>query len=212
MATTEPVDETIEADLLDRLKNGEKECFLELVKPYTRYVYMAAYSVLRNPQDAEEIAQETLLKALRSIDSFRRESRFKTWLITIAFNEARMQLRKQRKNLFESLDTSSHEEEEDYQPRNLTDWREIQSEALERKEVQVALEKGLALLSPEFREVIMLRDVQQLTIAETAEALNISESLVKTRLLRARLKMRDFVADARPSSRGKWFRKGQNPW
>ena len=212
MTTTESADDTRESKLLDRLKSGETECFFELIRPYTRNVYMAAYSVLRNPHDAEEVTQETVLKALRSIDGFRRESRFKTWLITIAFNEARMQLRKQRKVMFESLDSSAHEEEESYAPRNLADWREIPSEALERKELQAALEKGLTLLTPEFREVIVLRDVQQLNIAETAEALNISEALVKTRLLRARLKMRDFMAEVRPSSRGSWFKKGRNPW
>ena len=212
MTTTESADDTRESELLDRLKSGEKECFLELIRPYTRNVYMAAYSVLRNPHDAEEVTQETVLKALRSIDGFRRESRFKTWLITIAFNEARMLLRRQRKVMFESLDSSAHEEEESYEPRNLADWREIPSEALERKELQAALEKGLTLLTPEFREVIVLRDVQQLNIAETAEALNISEALVKTRLLRARLKMRDFMAEVRPSSRGNWFKKGRNPW
>lgn len=211
--TTQLIDESIEAGLLERVKAGDKECFIELIRPYTRNVYLAAYAILRNPQDAEEVSQETFMKALRSIESFRGESRFKSWLITIALNEARMKYRRDRRAMMESLDEDHEIDQEEYQPREFADWREIPSESLERKEVQTALAKALAELPETFREVLVLRDVQHLSIAETAEALHISQALVKTRLYRGRLRMRDLLAGMRShQSGGRWFKKGKNPW
>jgi RNA polymerase sigma-70 factor, ECF subfamily len=211
--TTQLIDESVETALLERVKAGDKESFIELIRPYTRNVYLAAYTILRNPQDAEEVAQETFMKALRSIGGFRGDSRFKSWLITIALNEARMKYRRDRKALMESLDEEPEIDHEDYHPREFADWREIPSEALERKEVQAALDKALAQLPETFREVLVLRDVQHLSIAETAEALKISEALVKTRLYRARLRMRDLLAGIRRHQiGGGWFKKGKNPW
>ena len=209
---TQTIDDATELALLDRLRSGQKECFWELTRPYARAVYLAAYSVLRNAPDAEEVAQETFLKAFRHLERFRGECRFKSWLLTIAFNEARMRWRKDRKANFDSLESPHETEDDEYQPRNFADWREIPSESLERKEIQAALAQAMDKLSEKFREVVMLRDVQHLTSAETAEALGISVALVKTRLFRARLRMRDLLADLRPTANRGLFKKGRNPW
>lgn len=190
-----------ECALIDRICRGEKELFYDLTAPYQRAVYLAAFSVLKNEADAEEVAQESLLKAFKSLSSFRRESKLSTWLIQIAINESRMRLRKDRRHLYESMDEPQAEEGEDYRPRDFADWREIPSEALQRKELRAALAKALASLSPKYREVFMLRDVQKLSITETSQALGITEASVKTRLLRARLQMRDALA---PGLDGAW--------
>lgn len=190
-----------ECALIERICRGEKELFYDLVGPYQRAVYLAALSVVKNEADAEEVAQESLLKAFKSLGSFRKESKLSTWLIQIAINESRMRLRKDRRHLYESMDEPQGDEAEDYRPRDFADWREIPSEALQRKELRAALAKALASLSPKYREVFMLRDVQKLSITETSQALGITEASVKTRLLRARLQMRDALA---PGLDGAW--------
>jgi RNA polymerase sigma-70 factor (ECF subfamily) len=197
-----------ESALIERVLAGEGECFYELIKPYERALYVAAQSVMQNEADAEDVAQEAVLKAFANLAEFRRESKFSTWLIQITINEARMRRRKNRPHLYDSLDEPQRGEEGDYMPRDFADWREIPSEALERKEVREALERAITALDPKYREVLMLRDVQQLSIAETAQALAISEANVKTRLLRARLQVRDALA---PGVDGAWS-AGENSW
>ncbi len=164
-------------------------------------IYFAARSVLHNDADAEEAAQEAVLKAFAHIRSFRRESKFRTWLIQITINEARMKLRKDHRHLYDALDDPKTDEEGDYWPLDFADWREIPSETLEREELRGALNRALDSLSPMYREVLICRDIQQLSIAETAQVLGISESNVKTRLMRARLRMRDALA---PGLDGRW--------
>jgi RNA polymerase sigma-70 factor, ECF subfamily len=200
-----------EAALLDRVQAGERECFYELIQPYERAIFLAAMSVVHNEADAEEIAQEAMLRALTALAGFRRESKFSTWLIQITINEARMRLRKDRKQLYESTDAPAHAEdaaEPDYRPKDYADWREIPSEALERKELREAIGRALASLAPKYREVFILRDVQKLNIAETAAALGVEPATVKTRLLRARLQMRDALA---PGIDGAWS-LGETAW
>lgn len=190
-----------EIALIERVCAGEKELFYELISPYERSVYMAAYGILQNEADAEDAAQEAFLKALAHLSGFRRESKFSTWLIQIAVNEARMKRRKERKGLHESMDDWNQDEEGDYIPKDFADWREIPSEALHRTELRRALQKAVDSLHPKYREVFMMRDIQNLNIEETAAALRISEASVKTRLLRARLQMRDALA---PGFDGSW--------
>jgi len=190
-----------EIELIERVCRGETEAFYTLVEPYQRAVFLAALSVMSNEADAEEIAQEALLKAFKNLASFRRESKLSTWLIQIAINESRMRIRKDRKHLYESTDEPLSGEEEDYRPKDYADWREIPSESLQRKELRAALAKALASLAPKYREVFILRDVQNLNIMETAKLLGITEASVKTRLLRARLQMRDQLA---PGFDGAW--------
>jgi RNA polymerase sigma-70 factor, ECF subfamily len=192
-----------ERELIRRVCDGDQEAFYALVRPHERSIYFAAKSVLENDADAEEAAQEAVLKAFTHIRDFRAESKFSTWLIQIAINEARMKLRKDHRSLYESLDEPRTGEEGDYWPSDYADWREIPSEALELKELRNALNKAMEGLPPKYRQVLICRDVQQLNIAETAQVLGISEVNVRQRLLRARLQMRDALA---PGFDGAWTR------
>jgi RNA polymerase sigma-70 factor (ECF subfamily) len=202
-----------ELELIDRVQRGENALFYELVRPYERRVFAAAMAILRNESDAEDVAQEAMLKALRAIRQFRADARFSTWLIQITVNEALMRRRKDRNHVIEAID-DRRDEESDYAPRDFADWREIPSEALERKEVRQRLAQALASLDRKYREVFVLRDMEQLNIQETAEALGISIASVKTRLLRARLMLRDLLAAGWEQG---WFsrlpfEKGTKPW
>ena len=202
-----------EQSLISRICKGESSLYAELVKPYERRVYVTALALLRNEADAQDVAQDAILKAFANLRQFRGESRFSTWLIQITVNEARMRRRKQHADLFEPIAESS-DEEGTYTPRDFADWREIPSEALERNEFRALLLKALASLSQKYREVFILRDVEQMSIEEAAEVLNISIASVKTRLLRARLMLRDLLA---PALADGWFSrapfgKGNKPW
>lgn len=202
-----------ERELIRRVQNGERDKFYELIKPYERRVYTAAYAILRNPADAEEVAQEAILKAYANLRQFRAESRFSTWLIQIAVNEARMRRRKDHLDIMQPI--GEYEDEEGlYTPRDFADWREIPSEALERNEIRKMLLEALASLGAKYREVFVLRDIQHLSIEEVADSLGISRASVKTRLLRARLMLRDLLA---PQVASNWFsrvpfEKGNKPW
>jgi RNA polymerase sigma-70 factor, ECF subfamily len=203
-----------EPSLIARICKGESSLFAKLVKPYERRVYGTALALLRNEADAQDVAQEAILKAFANLRQFRGESKFSTWLIQITVNEARMRQRKQHAELFEPIADSPDDGEAAYTPRDFADWREIPSEALERSEVRALLAKALAKLGQKYREVFILRDVEQVGIAETAEVLNISIASVKTRLLRARLMLRDILA---PELADGWFSrapfgKGSKPW
>ncbi len=204
---------TPEQDLIRRVQSGQRELFYELVRPYERRVYAAALAILHNPQDAEDAAQEAMLKAFAHIHQFRAEARFSTWLIQITVNEALMRRRRERTVVMEGID-DHREDEGDYAPRDFADWREIPSESLERKEVRQHLAAALASLDRKYREVFVLRDMEHLNIQETAEALGISVASVKTRLLRARLMLRDLLAAGWQQG---WFsrlpfEKGNKPW
>ena len=201
MSTPRSVPDNREAKLIQRVCSGDHEAFYELMRPYERAVYFAAKSVVDNPADAEEVAQEAVLKAFNNLPKFRLESKFSTWLIQITINEARMRLRKDRRHLYDSFDEKPTDEEGDYIPKDFADWRDIPSEELQRKELRDALKRAMASLGPKYREVLICRDVQHLSITETAQALGITEASVKTRLLRARLQMRDALA---PGIDGSW--------
>ncbi len=205
--------DTREQHLIELVQSGRNELFYQLVHPYERRVYAAALAILRNESDAEDVAQEAMLKALVNIRQFRAEARFSTWLIQITVNEALMRRRRERTVAMEGIDDRLNDET-DYLPREFADWREIPSEALERKEVRQRLAEALASLDPKYREVFVLRDMEQLNIQETAETLGISVASVKTRLLRARLMLRDLLARGWENG---WFsrlpfEKGTKPW
>ena len=131
-----------------------------------------------NPADAEEVAQEAVLKAFNNLSKFRREAKFSTWLIQITINEARMRFRKDRSHLYESIDEQKSDEEGDYWPKDFADWRDIPSEELQRKELREALKRAMARWIPKYREVLVLRDVQHMSIIETAKVLGITEASV----------------------------------
>ena len=146
---------------------------------------MMALSLVKNEADAEDIAQEAFLKAFRNLSTFRAESKFSTWLISITLNEARSRLRRQTIVRMESLDVS------DYgggvSPALLRDWREIPSEAVERQEIRQMLQEAVISLPTIYRQVFQLREVEELNVKEAAEALGISVPSVKVRLHRARM-------------------------
>jgi RNA polymerase sigma-70 factor (ECF subfamily) len=208
---------TREQELIASVQGGQHELFYELVRPYERRVYAAALAILRNEHDAEDAAQEAMLKAFANIRQFRAEARFSTWLIQITVNEALMRRRRERTVPMEGIDghrSGRGDEDSDYTPRDFADWREIPSEALERKEVRQRLAEALGTLDRKYREVFVLRDMEHLNIQETAEALGITVASVKTRLLRARLMLRDLLAAGWEQG---WFsrlpfEKGTKPW
>lgn len=196
--------QSAELHLIERVRTGESDAFYELVHPYERAVFLAALGIVRNEADAEEVAQEAILKAFKNLARFRQEAKFSTWLIQIAINEAKMRLRKDRRPLYESIEEGKLGDDGDYIPRDFADWREIPSEALEQKQLRRALTNALDSLPEKYRTILILRDVQQLSINETAKILGLSEANVKTRLSRARLQMRDALA---PGFDGAWRRE-----
>ena len=202
-------------ELVRRIRAGERQLFHELVRPYERAVYIAAYGVLRDHADAEEAAQETMIKALTHLDQLTAPEKFKGWLLQIAVNEARLKRRSQRASLFESLDGNSNEHSEGtFMPRDFADWRELPSDIAERKEIRVHIGRALQALPDIYRETFILRDVEQLSAADAAAILGTSVPAVKVRLHRARLMLREELA---PIFRRGWFDrifafKGRKPW
>jgi len=193
--------EKSEAALIAMSCSGDRDAFYCLIQPCERGVFTAAMSILNNAADAEEVVQEAVMKALAALPRFRGEAKFSTWLIQITINEARLKRRKDRRHLYDSIDEQQTDDQGDAFPKDFADWREIPSEELQRKELREALKRALDSLAPKYREVLILRDIQHLSIQETAQALNISEGNVKTRLLRARFQMRDALA---PGIDGSW--------
>lgn len=202
-----------EEDLISKILEGDRDLFLELIRPYERTVYATLITMLRSKEDAEDVTQDVLLKALARLQQFRRESAFGTWLIQIAINEARMRKRKMRHGTMFSL-TSAADDDGAYVPKDFADWREIPSEALERSETREALAKALALLEERYRLAFILRDVNELSITETANVLGITRGAVKTRLRRARLMLRDILSPGlqQGGQVGLAFKEVRNPW
>jgi RNA polymerase sigma-70 factor (ECF subfamily) len=194
--------------MIASILSGDTDQYHELIRPYEHSVYRMALSFMKNDSDAEDVAQEAFLKAFRNLATFRGQSKFSTWLISITLNEARGRLRRQGVLQMESLDASP-EEGGRVSPALLRDWREVPSEALERKEVRAMIEEAIAHLSPIYRQVVLLRDVQELSIEETATALLITTASVKVRLHRARIMLQKRLAPQLKSTHPKrrWL-----PW
>ena len=182
-ATIEPRDE---AQMIAAILAGDTQLYHQLIRPYERSVYKMALSYMKNEADAEDVAQEAFLKAFHHLASFRSESKFSTWLVGIALNEARSRLRRDGVLRMDSLDDTTEDGGHTH-PAILRDWREVPSEALERKEVRQMLQKAITGLPEKYREVFILRDVEEMDIFETAAALSITVANVKVRLHRARL-------------------------
>lgn len=198
--------ETNEAGLIARIVGGEKELFHELIRPYERMVYLTLFSIVKNEADAEDGAQEAVINAYRYLTSFRGDAKFSTWLTMIAINEGRRRLRKAKSTAEESIEEEAEEHEGDYTPAQLTDWREIPLEALERKELRETLRIAVAELPDIYRQVFTLRDLEELNVEETAQALGISANVVKVRLHRARMMLQKrlvpFLKTTAPARRG----------
>jgi RNA polymerase sigma-70 factor, ECF subfamily len=198
--------ETNEAGLIARILAGEKELFHELIRPYERMVYLMLFSIVKNETEAEDGAQEAVISAYRHLASFRGDAKFSTWLTTIAINEGRKRLRKAKGAAEESIEEQAEGHEGDFTPAPLTDWREIPLEALERKELREALRTAVTELPDIYRQVFILRDLEELNIEETAQALEITTGAVKVRLHRARIMLQKrlvpFLKTTAPARRG----------
>ena len=166
---TEVSESRDEAQIIASILAGNTQEFHDLIRPYERSVYLMALSLLHNEADAEDAAQEAFLKAFRNLARFRGESKFSTWLISIALNEARSRLRSSKAAKTESLDEPP-DGQGHVTPALLRDWREIPSEALERKELRHLLQQAVTDLPAIYREVFMLRDIEELSVNESAQA------------------------------------------
>jgi RNA polymerase sigma-70 factor (ECF subfamily) len=197
-----------EQQMIASILAGEAHLFHELIRPYERSVYMMALSFLKNEADAEDAAQEAFLKAYRSLSNFRGESKFGTWVISITLNEARSRLRRMKAMPMESLDEPP-DAEGHVSPALLRDWREIPSDSLERREMRLVLQEAIGALPAIYREIFLLRDVEELSIAEAAEVLRITPASVKVRLHRARMMLQKSLAPQlkQMNSKRRWF-----PW
>jgi len=182
-----------EWSLIDDILSGNRELFVDLIRPHERTVHAMVFSLLSNKEDAEDVAQDAFVKALGSLNRFRGESAFGTWLIEIAMNEARRRNRKQWRVRMFSLDHKNGNRK-DGVPKDFEDWREIPSAVLERAEVREVLVKAFGSLERRYREAFVMRDVQGLSISQTSALLGISPGAVKTRLRRARLMLREILA------------------
>jgi RNA polymerase sigma-70 factor (ECF subfamily) len=199
-----------EAEMIAAILGGEIQLYHELIRPYERSIYLMALSYMKNETDAEDVAQDAFVRAFRKLSSFRAESRFSTWLMSITINEARTRLRRQAVVRMEPLEQVP-EETKGISPALLRDWREIPSAALERAEIRNLIQRAVEQLPDIYRQVFLLRDVEELTISEAAEALDISIPSVKVRLHRARIMLQKQLAPqlkaAKQSTKRRWL-----PW
>jgi RNA polymerase sigma-70 factor, ECF subfamily len=202
-------DSQFEADCIRRILAGEKQLFHDLIRPCERSIYFLLLSILKNETDAEDAAQETVIKVYQNLDKFRGDSQFRTWVLSIARNEGLGRLRKIGTRREDSLDAETDEQTGDYTPALLTSWREIPSEALEQKELGAILRNAIGRLPEIYRNVVLLRDIEEMDIRQTAAALCISEAAVKVRLHRARAMLqRDLAPQLKgfAPKRRSWFR------
>ncbi len=198
-----------EAECIRRILAGEKQLFHDLIRSCERSIYFLLFSLLRNDAEAEDAAQETAIKVYRNLHLFRGESQFRTWVLSIARNEGLGRIRKTESRREDSLEEMSESQSGDFTPAVLTSWREIPAEALERKELGAILRKAVGGLPEIYRNVVMLRDIEEMDVRETAVALGISEGAVKVRLHRARaLLQRDLAPRLKgfaPKKKGRFF-------
>jgi RNA polymerase sigma-70 factor (ECF subfamily) len=176
--------------LVERARAGDDSAFTELLNRYERKILRLAKNITQNDEDAEDILQETFLKAYSNLDKFKGDAKFYTWIVRIAVNESLMKLRKRKSDktvsLDEQLDTG-----EDFVPREIAVWEDNPEQSYSRDEMKDILDNAVEALPPIFRSVFVLRDIEELSTEETADALGISIPAVKSRLLRARLQLRE---------------------
>jgi len=187
-----------EMALVNAAKAGDVSAFEQLIKRYDRNVFRIAQHITQNREDAEDVVQDAFLKAFENLEQFQGNSKFYTWLVRIAVNESLMKLRRRRTDRTVSLDEDI-ETEEDSMPREVADWSPNPEQLYNQGELNEILSKTINGLPASFRTVFVLRDVEGLSTEETAEALDLSIPAVKSRLLRARLQLRERL--------NKFFRK-----
>src|SRR5712672_4127066 len=179
-----------ELQLVQAAKRGDITAFEQLVKRYDRNVFRIAQHITQHREDAEDVVQDAFLKAYENLGQFQGQSKFYTWLVRIAVNEALMKLRRRRPERTVSLDEDV-KTEDDSVPREVADWSPNPEQMYNQAELKEILSKTIQGLPPSFRTVFVLRDVEGLSTEETAEALELSIPAVKSRLLRARLQLRE---------------------
>ena len=184
---------TEELQLVHAAKGGDLEAFSQLVTRYDRNIFRIAQHITHNEEDAQDVVQDAFLKAYTNLAQFQENSKFYTWLVRIAVNEALMKLRKRRNDRTVSLDEDV-ETEEGSMPREVADWSPNPEQLYGQSELEDILKKTIQGLPPGFRTVFVLRDVEGLSTEETAEMLDLSVPAVKSRLLRARLQLRERLA------------------
>jgi RNA polymerase sigma-70 factor (ECF subfamily) len=184
----QPVSE--EMQLVRRAKRGDDQAFEELVRRYDRNVFRIAQHITQNREDAEDVVQEAFLKAYGNLAKFQEQSKFSTWLVRIAVNEALMKLRRRKPERTVSLDEDV-KTEDDSLPREVADWSPNPEQMYNQAELRDILTRTIQGLPAGFRTVFVLRDVEGLSTEETAQALELSIPAVKSRLLRARLQLRE---------------------
>jgi len=190
-----------ETKLVDAARGGDVGAFEQLIRRYDRNVFRIAQHITQNREDAEDVVQDAFLKAYQNLGQFQGQSKFYTWLVRIAVNEALMRLRRRRPERMVSIDEDV-KTEEDSMPREIADWSPNPEQLYKQAELKEILSKTIQGLPPSFRMVFVLRDVEGLSTEETAEALGLSVPAVKSRLLRARLQLRERLT--------KYFRKQRN--
>jgi RNA polymerase sigma-70 factor, ECF subfamily len=200
------------SELIALIRRGERKLFHDLVRPYERGLFLAANAVLRNHADAEDAVQDAILKAFLNLQQLTSPEKFKSWLFRIVVNEARLKIRNSHGHLFEPMEKKTGDA--DFMPRDFADWREDPFESMERTEIREAVNQALNHLPPIYRQIFILRDVEELTVSECAEVLGIKPETVKVRLHRARLMMREKLA---PKLKLRWYEriilgKGPKRW
>jgi RNA polymerase sigma-70 factor, ECF subfamily len=190
-----------ESTLVAEAQAGNAGAFTTLVKQYDRYIYRLALNITGNQQDAEDVLQEALLKAYTKLGQFHGESRFYTWLVRIAVNEALMKLRKRASEKNVSLDEPVEGDNQKLVLREIEDWADNPEQRYAKVELQKILNETVSKLEPQFRTVFVLRDIENFSTEETAQMMGLSVPAVKSRLLRARLKARELLSE--------YFKKGR---
>jgi len=177
---------------LEALRTGDRAEFARLMEAYSGVIYRLGLKMLDDPQDAEDVLQETFIKAFRNLKNFDGRSSLSTWLYRIATNEALMLIRK-RKNVPLSIDEPLEGEAEIEEPIQIMDWCCMPEEEMMSSEARKYMDQAIEQLSPSLRAVFVLRDIEGLSTEETSSVLNLSEAAVKTRLSRARLRLRELL-------------------
>jgi RNA polymerase sigma-70 factor (ECF subfamily) len=186
--TSEPILD--ESALIAQSREGDAEAYGQLVRRYQGKIFRLAQHITQNREDAEDVLQETFLKAYEHLDQFQGNSKFYTWIVRIAVNQSLMKLRRRKNDKSVSMDDAI-DTGEDMIVREIAAWDENPEERLSREEVGGILDSAIESLEPPYRSVFVLRDIEELSTEDTAEALGLSVPAVKSRLLRARLQLRE---------------------
>ncbi len=179
-----------ESTLVAQSRQGDTVAFGELVRRYEAKIFRLAQHVTQNREDAEDVLQETFMKAHEHLDQFQGNSKFYTWIVRIAVNQALMKLRRRKTDKSVSLDEAI-DTGEDTIVREIAAWDENPEQRFSREELGAILDMAVENLEPPYRSVFVLRDIEELSTEETADALGLSIPAVKSRLLRARLQLRE---------------------